>query len=109
VLLYETQFRIRPENIALAYCYGAHVSLLRSVDADFFLAGIAPDFAWIGDPLGSCFLNPGTHFILVLLEPVAAKDVAPCERGWRRLLEPLPDMWIICSFGVPPRYFQRVA
>ncbi len=83
--------------------------LLPPVDADFFLAGIAPDFAWIGDPLDSCFLNPGTHFILVLKEPVATKDLAPCERGWRRLHEPLPDLWILCSFGMPPWYFQHVA
>ena len=61
------------------------------MDADFFLAGIAPDFAWIGDPLCSCFLNPGTHFILVLIEPISTKDLATCEWGWRRLLEPLPE------------------
>src|SRR5436190_5580295 len=63
------------------------VLLLPSMNADFFLPGIAPGFAGVGYPLGPCFLNPGTHFILVLVEPVATKDLAPGESPWRRLHE----------------------
>ena len=83
--------------------------LLPPVDANFFLAGIAPGFAGVGDPSGPCFLNPGTHFILVLVEPVATKDLAPGESPWCRLHEPLPNLWIICSLSMPPGCLQRVA
>src|SRR5205085_6481391 len=82
---------------------------LPAVNADFFLTSIAPDFAGVGYPLSPCFLNPGTHFILVLIEPVATKNLALCESPWCRLHEPFPDLWIICSFGIPPWRFQHVA
>ena len=85
------------------------VVFLPSMNADFFLPGIAPGLAGIGYPLISCFLHPGAHFILVLIEPVATKDLAPGESPWCRLHKPLPDLWIICSLGMPPRCLQRVA
>jgi hypothetical protein len=63
------------------------------MDADFLLPSVAPDFAWVGDTLGSSFLDPGAHLVFVLVEPIAAQDVAPRER-FRRLahqaLEKLP-------------------
>ena len=82
--------------------------LLPTMNADFFLSSVAPNIAGVRDPLSPCFLNPGTHFILVLIEPVAAKDLAPCESLRCRLYEPLQDIWIICSFGMPPWCFQYV-
>jgi len=85
------------------------VVFLPSMNADFFLPGIAPGFAGVGYPLISCFLHPGAHFILVLIEPVATKDLAPGESPGCRLHEPLPNLWIICSLGMPPRCLQRVA
>ncbi len=48
---------------------------LASVDADFFLASIAENFSRVCNSPGSCFLRPGAHFIFILVEPVAAKDV----------------------------------
>jgi hypothetical protein len=54
------------------------------MDADFLLPSVAPDFAWVGDPPGSCFLDPGAYLVFVLVEAIAAQDVAPRER-FRRL------------------------
>ena len=72
------------------------------MDADFLLPSVAPDFAWVGDPLGSCFLDPGAHLVFVLVEPIAAQDVAPRER-FRRLahqaLSQRGTVWMTC---VPP-------
>jgi hypothetical protein len=83
--------------------------LLPTMNTDFFLASVAPNIAGVRYPLRPCFLNPGTHFVLVLIEPVAAKDLAPCESLRCRLYEPLQDLWIICSCGMPPWCFQCVA
>ncbi len=47
----------------------------------FFLPGIAPDFARIAHSFEARFLYPLIHFILILKEPVAAKDIPP--RKWR--------------------------
>ncbi len=55
--------------------------LLASVDADFFLASIAENFAGVCNSSGSCFLRPGAHFIFILVETIAAKDVALLKRG----------------------------
>jgi len=77
------------------------------MNADFFLPGIAPGLA--GYPLSPCFLNPGTHFILVLEESVATEDLAPGESPWCCLHESLLDLWIICSLSMPPGRLQRVA
>lgn len=49
---------------------------LAAVDADLFFAGIAENFCRVGNAFGSCFLRPGAHFIFILIEPVAAKDMA---------------------------------
>ena len=83
--------------------------LLPTMHADFFLPGVTPNIAGVCYPLSLCFLNPGTHFILVLKEPVAAKNLAPCESLRCRLYEPLQDLWIICSYGMPPWCLQCVA
>ena len=55
---------------------------LTTVDTDLFLTSIAENFSRVCYPLGSCFLRPGTHFIFILVEPIAAKDVTPYKGGW---------------------------
>ena len=81
---------------------------LSSMNADFFLTSIAPDFCGIGDSLISCFLHPGTHFILILIEAVPTKYFALGESSWCCLYESLSNLWIICLFSIPPRCFQHV-
>ena len=41
------------------------------------MSGIAPGVARIAHSFAVCFLYPLVHFILVLIESVAAKDIAP--------------------------------
>ena len=53
-----------------------HVTELASVDDDFFFTSITENFSRVRNSLGSCLLCPGAHFIFILVEPVAAKDVA---------------------------------
>ena len=112
--------RKSPPSRSMRWCYKSEIRiallallllvlLLPSMSADFLLPGIAPGCAGVGYPLSPCFLDPGTHFILVLVEPVATKDLAPGERPRRRLHEPLPDPWIICALGMPPGCLQLVA
>jgi hypothetical protein len=48
----------------------------------FFLPGIVPDVARIAHAFAARFLHPLVQFILVLIESVAAKDIAPRKRGW---------------------------
>ncbi len=48
----------------------------------FFLPRIAPDVARITHAFAACFLEPFVQFILVLIESVATKDIAPRKRGW---------------------------
>ncbi len=38
--------------------------LLGSVNADFFVTGIAPDFTRVCYALGPCFLSPFVHLVL---------------------------------------------
>jgi len=52
-----------------------------AVDADFFVTGIVPDFTRVCYAFGPCFLSPFVHLILILKEPITAKDVTACERG----------------------------
>src|SRR5258708_24314971 len=48
----------------------------------FFLPGIAPDFTRIAHSFKARFLYPLIHFILILKEPVAAKDIPPRKWSW---------------------------
>src|SRR5207248_11061116 len=75
---------------------------LSFVDADFFLAGVAPDFARVGDPLGPCLLGPVAHLVFVLIEPIATKDVAPCERFGRITHQTLAYGGIVVVAWMPP-------
>src|SRR5258708_17672399 len=54
-----------------------------AVDADFFVTGIVPDFTTVCYAFGPCFLSPFVHLVLILKEPVTAKNVAACKRGRR--------------------------
>src|SRR5260370_4916387 len=54
---------------------------LGSMKSRFFLPGIAPDLTRIAHAFKARFLYPLVHFILILKEPVAAKDIPP--RKWR--------------------------
>jgi hypothetical protein len=47
----------------------------------FFLPGIAPDFARSAHSFAVSFLEPLVHFILILIESVAAKDIPPRKRS----------------------------
>src|SRR5712691_4315333 len=47
-----------------------------AVDADFFVTGIVPDFTRVCYAFGPCFLSPFVHLVLILKEPVTAKDIA---------------------------------
>lgn len=47
-----------------------------AVNGAFFLASILPDFTGISHALRSCFLRPFVHLVLILKEPVGAKNVA---------------------------------
>jgi len=49
------------------------------VDADFFVTGIAPNFAGVGYSFSPCFLRPFVHLVLILEESIRAKDVAACK------------------------------
>ena len=57
----------------------------------FFLPGIAPDFARIAHSFAVRFLEPLVHFILILIESVAAKDIPPRKRSWARFPAMLED------------------
>ena len=57
----------------------------------FFLPGIAPDIARITQALAVRFLEPLVQFILVLVEPVTAKDIAPRKRSRGRFPAVLQD------------------
>ena len=59
--------------------------------SSFFLTSIVPDFARIAHSFGACFLYPLVQFILVLIESVATKDIAPRKRGWGRFPAMLED------------------
>ena len=48
----------------------------------FFLSGIVPDFARIAHSFDARFLYPLVHFILILIESVAAKYITPSKRSW---------------------------
>src|SRR6266568_2220081 len=55
-----------------------------AMQSRFFLPGIAPDVARIVQAFAARFLEPFIQFILVLIESVATKDIAPRKRGWSR-------------------------
>src|SRR5947208_7602204 len=62
-----------------------------AVQSCFFLPGIAPDLARIVQTFATRFLEPFVQFILVLIESVATKDIAPCKMGWGRFPTMLED------------------
>ena len=62
-----------------------------AMQSRFFLPGIAPDAARILHAFAARFLEPLVQFILVLIEPIAAKDIAPRKRGWGRFPAMLED------------------
>src|SRR5579875_1790208 len=82
--------------------------ILSPMDADFFLTSITPDFAGVCDSSLPCFLNPGAHFVFILIEPIATKYLAPGESLRCSLYESLANFWIVGSFSMPPRCFQRI-
>ena len=47
----------------------------------FFLPGIAPDVARIAHAFAVRFLEPLVQFILVLVEPITAKDISFFDNG----------------------------
>src|SRR5579859_6171471 len=51
-----------------------------SVQADFFQPRITLYFMHIGYAFDYGFLNPFVHLILVLIEPITAKDIATSKR-----------------------------
>ena len=57
----------------------------------FFLPRIAPDVARIVHAFAARFLEPLVQFILVLIEPVATKDIPPRKRRWGRFPTMLED------------------
>ena len=59
--------------------------------SSFFLPGIAPDVARSAHSFAVRFLEPLVHFILILIEPVAAKDIPPRKRSWARFHAMLED------------------
>jgi hypothetical protein len=50
--------------------------------SSFFLTSIVPEFARIAHSFVACFLYPLIQFILILIESVAAKDIAPSKGSW---------------------------
>jgi len=65
----------------LDFCVNGKLS--GAVDADFFVTGIIPDFTRVCYAFGPCFLSPFVHLVLILKEPVTAKDIATRKRGRR--------------------------
>src|SRR5205809_5006120 len=59
-----------------------------AMQSRFFLPRIAPDVARIVHAFAARFLEPLVQFILVLIESVATKDIAPSKRRW----SPFPTM-----------------
>jgi len=75
---------------------------LAPVEAGFFLASITPDFAWVRYTFGFGFLNPGAHLILILIEPVATENIAPCEGYQRGFDEMCSHRETVDVFCMPP-------
>ena len=62
-----------------------------AMQSRFFLPGIVPDVARIVHSFAARFLEPFVQFILVLIESVATKDIAPSKRRWSRFPTMLED------------------
>src|SRR2546423_12397983 len=62
-----------------------------AMQSRFFLPSIAPDVARFVQAFAARFLEPLVQFILVLIQPVATKDIAPRKRRWSRFLTMLED------------------
>ena len=71
------------------------------MNANFFLTSIAENFTRVGHSFGSCFLGPGTHFIFILVESVAAKNMALENRQWGNLHQLSAGREIIDMFRPP--------
>ena len=61
----------------------------------FFLPGVAPDVTWIAHAFAVRFLEPLVKLILVLVEPVTAKDIAPRKRSRGRFPAMFQDHGVI--------------
>ncbi len=55
-----------------------------SMKSSFFPPGRAPDVARNAHAFAARFLYPLVHFIRILKESVAAKDIPPRKRNWGR-------------------------
>ena len=78
------------------------------MDADFFVTGIGPNFARICYAFSPCFLSPFVHLVLILKEPVTAKDLAACKRGRCAVYEMVSYGWVIGLLCVPPGGWQGI-
>jgi hypothetical protein len=74
-----------------------------SMEADFFLTSIAEDFSRVCYSFGSCFLGPSAHFIFILVEPVATKNMT-LLKGYRGDLHQLAAGRETIDVFRPPRY-----
>src|SRR5436309_102786 len=79
-----------------------------SVQADLFLPCIALDFMHVRDALDDGLLNPFVHLILILIEPITAKDVATSKRWRCRSLRVFSDSWIVRTLGIPPGSIEHI-
>ena len=53
--------------------------LLAAVDANFFFTSITENFFGVCNSLSSCLLRLSTHFIFILVKPIATKDATLYE------------------------------
>lgn len=49
---------------------------LCAMDADFLIMRIVPDGFGVGDAFSPRFLRPFVHLVLILKEPIGAKNIA---------------------------------
>src|SRR5947199_6992516 len=79
-----------------------------TMDADFFITGIVPNFARVCYAFSPCFLSPFVHLVLILEQPVTAKDIVACKRGWCAFYEIVSHGWVIGLWCMPPGGWQGI-
>ena len=79
-----------------------------SVQVDFFLPSITLDFMHVRHALDDGLLNPFVHLVLILIEPITAKDVATSKRWWSRSARVFSDRWIVRALGIPPGSIEHI-
>jgi hypothetical protein len=62
---------------------------------------------YIRNALNNSFLNPFVHLVFILIESIAAKDVAAGKRRWCHSSEAFSDLWIVRTLGIPPGSMKR--